>query len=338
MSVRAVNLIAFRALSLRSTQNRLTDMKRAYGLFFAIFLMLPMGALHAVSAPKESQPPVAVRHWVTPAVQAVRVQQRLLRSAAIGTEVSYHLYTPKAYALEPDRRFPVLYWLHGTGSGISGIPTLARMFDDAIEEGRAPPMLIVFPNGLRTGMWCDAKDGSASIETMVVRELVAEIDAGYRTVGTREGRMIEGFSIGGYGAARLGFRYPDVFATVSMLSAGPLDQHLSGPSASRAPLGRDRILREVYGGDIDYFRAQSPSALASDNRDAIRGRVRIRQRVGERDPLLQQNRELSAHLGAQGIDHDFAVVPGVGHEPSRLVEAMGEAFWRFYREAFAALR
>nr|MBP6751058.1 hypothetical protein [Xanthomonadaceae bacterium] len=99
-----------------------------------------------------------------------------------------------------------------------------------------------------------------------------------------------------------------------------------------------RILREVYGGDIDYFRAQSPSTLASDNRDAIRGRVRIRQRVGERDALLEQNRELSAHLSAQGIDHDFAVVPGVGHEPSRLIEAIGEAFWLFYRDAFAALR
>lgn len=313
-------------------------MKCGLGWLLAISLILPVGAPRADDAPEAPQPPVAVRQWVTPAAQAVRVQQRLLRSAAIGTEVSYHLYIPEAYALEPDRRFPVLYWLHGTGSGISGIPMLARMFDDAIEAGRAPPMLIVFPNGLRTGMWCDAKDGSASIETMVVRELVAEIDAGYRTVGAREGRMIEGFSMGGYGAARLGFRYPDVFATVSILSGGPLDRNLSGPIASRAPSGRDRILREVYGGDIDYFSAQSPSALASDNRDSIRGRVRIRQRVGERDALLEQNRELSAHLGAQGIDHDFAVVPGVGHEPSRLIEAMGEAFWRFYRDAFAALR
>jgi endo-1,4-beta-xylanase len=64
-------------------------------------------------------------------------------------------------------------------------------------------------------MYVDWKDGSAPMETIIVKELVPHIDATYRTIATREGRLLDGYSMGGYGAARLGFKYHDLFLAVA---------------------------------------------------------------------------------------------------------------------------
>ena len=143
------------------------------------------------------------------------LQQRAAKgkSATIST-------LPAAYDREPQRRFPVVYWLHGSGGGLSGIPPLAAHFDAAIEAGKTPPFLVVFVNGLINGMYVDWRDGSVPLETVIIKELVPHIDATFRTIATREGRMLDGFSLGGYGAARLGFKHPELFRAVSMLVRG----------------------------------------------------------------------------------------------------------------------
>lgn len=51
-------------------------------------------------------------------------------------------------------------------------------------------------------------------ETCIVRELVPHIDANYRTVAAREGRSLHGYSMGGFGALKLGFKHPEVFGSV----------------------------------------------------------------------------------------------------------------------------
>ena len=54
--------------------------------------------------------------WVIPAIRAPRLQRHLFHSTAARGEVSCHVYTPEAYDAEPDRRFPVVYWLHGAAA------------------------------------------------------------------------------------------------------------------------------------------------------------------------------------------------------------------------------
>jgi hypothetical protein len=139
--------------------------------------------------------------WVTPAARGPRLQQRIFDSAAAKSKVSFHVYVPEAHDAERDRRFPVLYWLHGSGGGLSGVPQLAERFDSAIRAGKVPPMLVVFPNGLADGMWCDSRDGKTPVETVILKELVPLVDASFRTVASREGRIVEGFSMGGWGGA-----------------------------------------------------------------------------------------------------------------------------------------
>lgn len=270
--------------------------------------------------------------WVTPAVNAERLAHRTFESAAANATVSYHIYLPEAYDTDPERRFPVVYWLHGSGGGLAGLPRLTRYFDQAVRAGLMPPALVVFPNGMRLSLWVDSKDGRVPMETVVIKELVPHIDATFRTIAGREGRLVEGFSMGGYGAARFGFRYHDRFAAVSILSGGPLQQVLTQTPLLGLP-GREHVLQEVFGGDQEYFRAQSPWVLAEQHAEALRGGTRLRLVIGQRDPMLPVVRAFEAHLTELEIPHIYTELPEVGHDPQAVLAALGEASWEFYRAA-----
>lgn len=271
---------------------------------------------------------------VTATVRAPRVEFHTFESKAAKAKVSFHLYTPEVYDTEKERRFPVLYWLHGSGGGLPGIAPVSAWFDAAIREGKIAPMLVVFPNGLASSMWCDSKDGAVPMETIVIKELLPQIDATFRTLAKREGRIIEGFSMGGYGAARLGFKYPQLFGAVSILAGGPLDLDFAGPRATGNPAERERILKGTFGGDLEYYRSQNPITVTEQQADAVRGKISVRMAVGARDNTELLNRAYSEHLKKLNIAHNFTIVTGVGHDTLALLKGLGEANWEFYRSAF----
>ncbi len=303
------------------------------GLTFSVILCSDQSAVRA--AQKTSSPDETGSRWITPAVQAPRLQQRFFQSAAAKAKVSYHIYTPAVYDTDKKRQFPVLYWLHGAGGGLPGLPKLVQHFDQAILAEKIPPILVVFPNGMPYGMWCNSKDGTLPVETVVIKELLPHIDATFRTVASRKGRMIEGFSMGGYGAARLGFKYADLFGTASILGAGPLQLEFTEAIGPRGKArDRKRILETVYGNDQSYFLSQSPWMLAKQNAAKIRGKLRVRQVVGDRDKMLVPNRELHAHLDRLFIPHTWTVPAGVRHNPLDVFHALEKTNWEFYREAF----
>ncbi len=280
---------------------------------------------------------VHAQQWVTPGVSAPRVQRVVFASASVGAPVSYHVYTPAAYAADPARRFPVLYWLHGTNSVLTGISPMSSWFDSAISSGRIPPMIVVFPNGLGTGMWCNWAAQPVPVEDMVIRDLLPEVDARFRTIAARHGRIIEGFSMGGYGAARLGFRYNHLFGGISMLAAGPLqlDFTLDQPGSPVSPAQRAQIFQDVYGNDPAIFLAQSPWMLAELNRPALLAAgTPIRQLIGGADFTLPANLDFHARMDALSIPHGFFNPPGIGHDVLALFGAYGEANWAFYRSVF----
>lgn len=274
--------------------------------------------------------------WVTAPVHAPGLQFRTFESKAAASKVSYHIYTPPAYANESQRRFPVLYWLHGGGGGQKGMAPVVRHFASAMREGKVPPMLIVFPNGLKLSLWVDSKDGAVPMETVVVKELIPEVDAHFRTLTRREGRMVEGFSMGGYGAARLGFKHHDMFRAVSILSGGPLQQEFTETPRATAWM-RERAFQSVFGSDMAYYKAVSPWSLAEQNAAALRDKLLVRMAIGERDEMLEVTRRFEQHLTKLGIPHQFTVLPGVGHNPPRVVSALAgeESYWAFYRTAFS---
>ena len=300
-------------------------------LFTLIGIALAVASHMLAHAAEKAAPGHA---WVTPEIAAPGVSFHTFESAAAKAAVSYHLYTPAAYDRDPQRRFPVVYWLHGSRGGLPGIPKVAARFAAAIEAGTVPPCLVVFVNGLANGMYVDWKDGSAPLETIIVNELVLHIDVSFRTIATREGRLLDGYSMGGYGAARLGFTYPDVFRGVSIMGGGPLQADLL--DAPRAGKRRaEEVLERVYGGDPEYFRSVSPRVLAERHAAAIARGSLVRVVCGDLDETFANNRDFHEHLERLGIPHAWTVLPGVGHDQRGTLEALGDANWEFYRQAFA---
>ncbi len=101
--------------------------------------------------------------WVTPEVRGRGLSFHTFLSKAVGTEVSFHIYVPSAYTNVDDRRFLVVYWLHGSGGGLNGIARLSDRTDRAILAGKVQAHLIVFVNGLSLGMYVDWANGRAPI-------------------------------------------------------------------------------------------------------------------------------------------------------------------------------
>lgn len=294
-------------------------------IVFALALLLP------------SMAPAQQKYdWVLPEADAPRLQRIVFESQEAGELVSCFVFTPENYDTAKEQRFPVLYWLHGSGGSSPGSAAqVARRYGEAMQIGKMLPMIMVFPNGLPMGMWCDWKDGSVKLETMFIKELIPHIDRSFRTLPKREGRIIEGFSMGGYGAARLGFKHPQLFAAVSLLGAGPLQPDFN--EAPRAgPRGRDQVLGTVYGGDMAYYREQSPWHIAELNAEKLCSDLVIRQIIGDRDETLRFNREFKQHLDALKIPHTYRQLPDIPHNPNLVLNALGDDNWAFYRQALGA--
>ena len=295
-----------------------------------LLLMIPAMLVFAVTMPARAQ-------WVTSAVTAPGVAYRTFESQAAKHTVSFHIWLPPEYDAQPERTFPLLIWLHGAGDGTLGIPWLSSYFATAMAQGVIPPMLVLFPNGMSYSMWCNSKSGAVPMERVVIEDLLPFVDANYRTMGGRH-RIIEGFSMGGQGAGKLGLRRTDLFAGVSMLGAGPIqDDFMQSPLGSDIPPAlRTQIYDTVWGSDSAYYTAQNPKTIVAREVAAVVGRrTVVRQAIGSLDGLVPMNQEFDALLASLGVPHTMTVVPNIGHSSSSLLPAMGSSQWQFYNAALA---
>ena len=279
----------------------------------------------------------AAAQWTTSPVSAPGVQYQTFYSPAAGATVSFHVYLPPQYDAEPSRAFPMLIWLHGSGDGTLGIPWLASYFGTAMAQGVIPPMIVLFPNGWNYSMWCNSKSGIVPMERVVIDDLLPHVDATLRTMGGRH-RILEGFSMGGQGSGRLGFRRTDLFAGVSMLGAGPIqDDFMQAPIGSDIPPAkRAQIYQNVWGSDQAYYTLQHPKTVVAATAAAVIGRkTLVRQGIGSLDTLLPMNQDFDALLTSLGVPHTLTVVPGVDHDPQGVLTGLGAANWAFYNAALA---
>ena len=130
---------------------------------------------------------------------------------------------PAAYAQDTQRRFPVLYFLHGFDDPTSRHQA-AEMFRAGLDQlsagDAAQPYLIVLPNGINKYLGAfyanSATDGNW--DDYVTHDVVAYVDGHYRTLADPAHRVLSGHSMGGYGALTLAFRHPDVFGSVYAMS------------------------------------------------------------------------------------------------------------------------
>ena len=100
---------------------------------------------------------------------------------------------------------------------------------------------------------------------------------------------------------------------------------------------RGSAFQDIYGGQEDYFQANSPWKLVERNAGAIRGKTSVRIIVGDRDGLLARNTAFHELLDRLQIHHDFAVIREAPHSPGPLYDGVGDRTWAFFADALRAV-
>ena len=132
--------------------------------------------------------------------------------------------TPAAAGKNPQAkmrlRYPVLYDLHGLGDNEQSLMNTGAwsLIQDLREQHKIGEFLIVTPDGGRS-FYINSRDGRERYSDFFLQEFMPTIEHRYRVRAGRNSRGITGMSMGGYGALRFAFAYPQLFSSVSAHSA-----------------------------------------------------------------------------------------------------------------------
>src|SRR5690606_30501746 len=199
-------------------------------------LCLALGIAIPAPAQVETEPPPAV-----PGAQPVTVERIRIRGAALegnlegnAVEREVLVILPPSYAREPERRYPVVYALHGYSIGAEQWAKeihVPQSIEGAFGKG-AREMIVVMPDSktLHNGSMYSASITTGNFEAFIARDVVSYIDAHYRTIPRRESRGLVGHSMGGYGASRIGMKHADVFGSLYVMSPCCLSPRAAGPA------------------------------------------------------------------------------------------------------------
>lgn len=253
------------------------------------------------------------------------VEHGSFHSESMDEDVGYNVLLPQDYR-EGEARYAVVYWLHGLGGNEARGARIASSISKATVAAEVGGMIFVFVNGGRTSMYADSADGEVMAETALIEELIPHIDATYRTIAAREGRAIEGFSMGGYGALMLAAKHPQLFSSaVSYAGALHDNETLSG--------SRKQIYDAMFGSE-EAFDEYSPYRWMEAHAEQLRDSLALRLVVGSEDPTLGFNSKFRELLLELEIDHQYVIVEGMGHDIAGYYREVGLDGIRFLAEHF----
>ncbi|MBN2131767.1 MAG: hypothetical protein JW741_19865 [Sedimentisphaerales bacterium] len=149
-------------------------------------------------------------------------------SKTVGTRRKMLVYTPPGYSA--DRKYPVLYLLHGIGGDETEWQRLCHpenIIDNLLADGRIQPMVVVIPNGRAQvndraeGNIYAAAPAFAAFEGDLLNDVIPAIEARYSVYTDREQRALAGLSMGGGQSLNFGLGHLDTFAWIGGFSSAP---------------------------------------------------------------------------------------------------------------------
>jgi enterochelin esterase-like enzyme len=170
------------------------------------------------------------------------------RSATLGEDLGYNVYLPTGYE-SSTTRYPTLYLLHGRGDSMSAWTQVKGQLDAMIANGEIPPLIAIMPDApwsSRASYYVDSSydgaDRGRKVETAFVRDLVPHIDATYRTLASRAGRAIAGYSMAAtaHCATRSSIRSSSAPRSCSAPPSTSRPRRATRARASSAPSARAR--------------------------------------------------------------------------------------------------
>ncbi len=284
---------------------------------------------------------------------ATAVQTIEHEAPSVDRTMKYNIVLPEGYATS-DKRYPTLYLLHGLTSNYTAwaqmrVPEYAAAYD----------LIVVMPDGGNSWYvnWAENEEGQKNNwEDYIIKDLIGHVDANYRTIAAREGRAINGLSMGGYGGLTLGLRHADMFCSIGSHS-GALTFAASGrrrlaalPAQNR---GRGRGARLALTGasargqrtnpriGIEGFSSQAERAPKGtmfatvedcDEYDPFKLVLTVPAEkmphiyidCGTEDRLIAGARNLAAVLRENNIPFTYAESPG-GHRASYWAREVGHS-------------
>ena len=240
-----------------------------------------------------------------PDAKRARLREESFQSQALGRAMKYRVLVPQAYDAS-DRRYPVLYLLHGLTGDYKDWTTRTNL----AEYTRTMALIVVMPDG-ENQWYTNATDGNARFEDYIATDLPADVVQKYRTVNSRYGRAIAGLSMGGYGALKLALKRPAQFAVTGSFSGalgvtreGELEEMIGGGVEAER-------MGKIFGPSGSDTRKQNDVfALAAAMKPAAAPYVYID--CGTSDRLIVSNREVVAALQKAGVAYEYHEIAG-GH-------------------------
>jgi len=250
-------------------------------------------------------------------------------SDLVKQNVGYCVYLPPSYNTETDRRYPVIYNLHGNGGNeFTGLEAIV-VLNEGIRAGRWPEMIMVLPNGGHSTFYKNSADGRFPIESIFITEFLPFIDRTYRTIAEHHGRCIEGFSMGGRGATRLAVKYPELFCSL-FCQAGNVPHLLQAYDEADPPTRKQLLLGE----DRANWEKDDVYAVTQKNAGRIKAGLRIQIACGTKDGgHLPTIRDFHQHLVELNIDHTYIELEGLGHKRTQMIELLKPVWFNYHVES-----
>jgi S-formylglutathione hydrolase FrmB len=223
------------------------------------------------------------------------------------------VFLPAGYHSQPDRSWPVTYYLHGAAGDQT---RFWAWYGDLI---KGFPSIVVAPDGGMLGYYTDWYNGGAGgppeYETYEIDQLIPLIDQRFRTVGTRAGRAVIGESMGGYGVMTYAARHPDVFATAVSLSGAVDNNSLPYMALLTASSTVQKAATEqtaappdgIYGPRATQeirWHGHNPTDLAANLRDVL---LQVRGFDGAPTPLIEGGPDSAVGCSEEREVHDESV-------------------------------
>jgi S-formylglutathione hydrolase FrmB len=255
---------------------------------------------------------------------------------------------PPSYAKDKDRRYPVVYFLHGYFAKAEMYDGLVK-FGEAMEgeAAKGNEMILVVPDSYTRfgGSMYSNSVATGNFEGFIARDLVAHVDSHYRTIASRSARGLSGHSMGGYGTLKIAMKYPQVFSSIYAMSACCLSARTLTPEegGKLEAVSIDQALNAEFGARAGFavaaawspnpqnppfyadlgskdgaiqphvlaqWAANAPNAMLPQYVPELKSHAAIALDVGDKDFLLADNVTMHELMGRFGIAHQWTVYEG----------------------------
>jgi len=251
---------------------------------------------------------------VTPSIHAQgRAECSVIHSQILSRPVRYCAFLPPSFDQDKTRHYPVLYYLHGLGDNEQSLLNSGGwdLVSELRSKGKIGDFVILAPSAGHT-FYINSENGKVHYEDFFMKEFMPQMEKKYRAEGTRATRGITGVSMGGYGALRFAFKYPNDFAAVSAQMPALIADLPKNIGSGPGSLGD--LLSDVFGSPFDraYFDRNNVFDYARTDSAAALKQMKIYFDVGNNDDygFEQGAQELDRLLKSRGIPHEFHIYPG----------------------------